>query len=64
MVGIGRDYELPLPHAKQIVFAHEPIDPFPVHCPAAAAQFLRGAPPSVTRPFQRDPLDRIAQIHI
>ena len=64
VVGIGGHDELPLPHAQQIVLAHQPVDPLRVHRPAAPAQFRGDPRPPVAGPFQRDPLDRVAQIHV
>jgi hypothetical protein len=42
-----KDAEGPLAHAQQVVLAHQSVDPFGVHRPAAPAQFLavmRGRP--------------------
>ncbi len=49
---------------EQIVLAHQPIDPFPVHRPTAAVQFSGDPPPSVTGPLEGHPLDRITQINV
>ena len=38
VIGIGGHHELPFAQAQQIVLAHDPLDPFVVHLPAAALQ--------------------------
>src|ERR1700736_5466266 len=64
MVGIGGDDELPPAHAQQVVLAHEPVDAFCVHLPAAPAQFLGYPRAPVAGPFQADLLNRVSQIHV
>jgi len=41
MVGIGGHYEFPLPHAEQIVLAHQPVDALRIGCPSRVAA-IRG----------------------
>jgi hypothetical protein len=51
VIGIGGRHELPLPHAQQVIFAHEPVDPLGVYGPTAATQCLRDPATAVPRPF-------------
>src|SRR6266852_3516924 len=64
VLGVGGDDELPPPHAQQVVFPQDPVNPLMVHLPSAPAEFGGDARTAVARHFQRDPLDGIAQVHV
>src|SRR6202050_566339 len=64
MLGIGGHHELPLPHAQQVVFAQQAVNPFGIHLPTLPPQFGCDPRPAVTGPLQGDPLDGIPQVHI
>ena len=62
MVGIGGHYELP--DAQQVVLTKQAVHPFRIDHPPIPAQGSRDARPTVAGPFQRNPLDGVAQIHV
>ena len=64
VIGIGGHHELPLPQAQQVVFAHDPANPFVIHRPALPSQFGGDPRPAVAGQLQGDPLDGVAQVHI
>jgi hypothetical protein len=59
VVGISRDQKLAPPHAQQVVFPHQLET---VHF--WRRKFLGDARAPLGRPFQRNALDRVAQIHV
>ena len=60
VIGVGRHHELPLPHAQQIVFPQDPINPLRIHRPAPPTKLSRDAWPAIAGPLQSDALDGVA----
>src|SRR6266536_5301702 len=62
---VGRRHPEPaLGDTQQVIFPHDPLNPFAVDLPFARFQFLGDSPASVARPLHCDLLNFVPQIHV
>src|SRR6516225_2997829 len=64
MLGVGGPDEFSLAQTQQVIYPHQPQNPFAVDPPSPAHQCALHAAISVDRPFQRDLLDLASQLHL
>src|ERR1700693_3015832 len=64
VIGIGCDYELPLPQAQQIVLAQDAAHPPVARIPSPPLQLGSDSRPAITRKLQSNALDLVPQIQI